>query len=112
MAGSKNEIAKIGVFDLRLKTTFYLKVDNQDAHYLTNLAWTPDEKQILLAEVKRSQNHYDLNSYSRETGEKIQTLWKESNPKWVEPETPALFIPNRNNEFVWLSEKMALWTFT
>lgn len=105
MAGSKNEIAKIGVFDLRLKTTFYLKVDNQDAHYLTNLAWTPDEKQILLAEVKRSQDHYDLNTYSRETGEKIQTLWKESNPKWVEPETPALFIPNRNNEFVWLSEK-------
>ena len=105
MAGSKNEIAKIGVFDLRLKTTFYLKVDNQDEHYLTNLAWTPDEKQILLAEVKRSQNHYDLNSYSRETGEKIQTLWKESNPKWVEPETPALFIPNRDNEFVWLSEK-------
>lgn len=105
MAGFKNEIAKIGIFDVRLQTTYYLKVDNQDAHYLTNLAWTPDEKQILLAEVKRSQDHYDLNAYSRETGEKLQTLWKESNPKWVEPEKPAIFIPKRDNEFIWMSEK-------
>ena len=67
---------------------------------MTNLAWTPDEKQILLAEVNRGQNHYDLNTYNRETGEKIQTLWQESNDRWVEPETAAIFIPNKNNEFI------------
>ena len=105
MAGGKNEIAKVGVFDVAKKTTSYLKVDNHDAHYLTNLAWTPDEKQILLAEVNRGQNHCDLNTYNRETGEKNQTLWKESNSKWVEPETAAIFIPNHPNEFIWLSEK-------
>ena len=105
MAGGKNEIAKVGVFDVAKKTTSYLKIDNHDAHYLTNLAWTPDEKQILLAEVNRGQNHCDLNTYNRETGEKNQTLWKESNSKWVEPETAAIFIPNHPNEFIWLSEK-------
>ena len=105
MAGGKNEIAKVGVFDLSKRTTSYLKVDNHDAHFLTNLAWTPDEKQILLAEVNRGQNHYDLNTYNRETGEKAQTLWQESNSRWVEPETAAIFIPNKPNEFIWLSEK-------
>lgn len=105
MAGGKNEIAKVGVYDLAQRKTSYLNVDNKDAHYLTNLAWTPDEKQILLAEVNRGQNHYDLNTYNRETGEKVQTLWQESNDRWVEPETAAIFIPNKNNEFIWLSEK-------
>ena len=105
MAGSNNEIARVGIFDLQKKTTSYLRIDNRDAHYLTNLAWTPDENQILLAEVKRSQDHYDLNTYSRETGQKHLTLWQESNPKWVEPETAAIFIPNKPNEFIWLSEK-------
>ena len=105
MAGTHNEIARVGVFDLKERKTSYLRIDNRDAHYLTNLAWSPDENQLLLAEVKRSQDHYDLNSYDRASGQKIQTLWKESNPKWVEPENAAIFLPNKPQEFIWMSEK-------
>lgn len=105
MAGQKSEQAAIGVFDLKTQKTTYLDIDTTDEHYLTNLSWSPDEKYILVAEVNRDQNHYWLNRYDASTGKKINTLFEEKNEKWVEPEYAATFLPNKNDEFLWLSER-------
>lgn len=105
MAGQKSEQAKIGIFNLKTQKTSYLDIDTSDEHYLTNLSWTPDEKFILLAEINREQNHYDLNLYDVQTGKKVRTIFSESNSKWVEPEHSAYFLPKKNDEFLWISEK-------
>lgn len=105
MAGQGSEKAKVGIFNLKTKTTSYLDIDTSDEHYLTNLTWTPDEKYILLAEVNRSQNHYALHLYEIHSGKKIRTICEESNDKWTEPEHDAVFLPNSNTDFLWFSEK-------
>jgi len=105
MAGQGSEIAKIGICDLANSQVYYLNIDTSDEHYLTNLSWSPDEKYVLVAEVNRAQNHYALNTYKVSDGEKAKTILEESNDRWVEPENDALFLPNNNKEFLWLSEK-------
>ncbi len=104
-AGGPNEKASIGIYDFATKKVHYLQVDNKDDHYLTNLAWSPDEKYILLAEVDRDQSHFALNRYEVATGKKVNTLFEERNSKWVEPESAAVFLSNKNDEFLWLSER-------
>lgn len=105
MAGQKSELAKIGVYNIKTQKLSYLNIDTSDEHYLTNLSWSPDEKFILLAEINREQNHMWFNVYDAVSGQKVRTIFEEKSDKWVEPETPAMFLPNSNNEFLWLSER-------
>ncbi len=105
MAGQKSEKAKIGIFSMKGWKTSYLNIDTKDEHYLTNLSWTPDEKYVLVAEVNRAQNHFSYNRYDVITGEKINTIFEEKNDRWVEPEHDAVFLPNSNTEFIWMSER-------
>lgn len=105
MAGQPSERAAVGVYSPEKKKLIYLDINTQDEHYLTNLSWSPDEKYILLAEINRDQNRYELNCYDASTGKKLRTILHEENPKWVEPENPAVFIPNTDNNFLWISEK-------
>lgn len=103
--GESSERAAVGVYNLKTKKTIYLKIDTKDEHYLTNLSWTPDEKYILLAEIDRSQKKYVLNRYEVKSGKKINTILVEENPKWVEPEHAAVFVPDSKTNFLWFSEK-------
>ncbi|MFK5959637.1 MAG: DPP IV N-terminal domain-containing protein [Lutibacter sp.] len=115
MAGQGSEIAKIGIFNLKTSKTSYLNIDTSDEHYLTNLSWTPDEKYVLVAEINRGQNHVWYNKYNIETGEKVNTLFEEQNPKWTEPEFDAVFLPNSTTNFLWFSERdgfMNLYQYT
>jgi len=105
MAGQGSEIAKIGIYDVANNKVTYLDIDTSDEHYLTNLSWSPDEKYVLVAEVNRGQNHYELNTYKVKNGKKAKTILEENNKRWVEPENDAVFLPNSNTDFLWLSEK-------
>ena len=105
MNGMESEIAKVGVFSVKHQSVIYLDIDTSDEHYLTNLSWSPDGKFIFLAEVNRDQNHMWFNIYDATNGKKIKTLFEERNNKWVEPEHAAVFLPNSNSEFLWLSER-------
>ncbi|WP_448822424.1 DPP IV N-terminal domain-containing protein [Capnocytophaga sp.] len=105
MAGQPSEQAAVGIYDFQNQKVLYLDIDTTDEHFLTNLAWSPDERYILLAEVNRAQNHFALNRYDARTGKKVNTIFEERNAKWVEPEKPAVFLPNKADEFLWLSER-------
>lgn len=105
MAGQKSEQPRVGIYNLATKETVYFTPQGNVEDYLTNLAWTPDEKQVLVAEVNRAQNAMQLNLYDALTGAFIRTVLKEENPIWVEPEFPAYFYSNSSENFVWLSEK-------
>ena len=105
MAGQASEHAKIGIFNLKTQQVTYLDIDTTDEHFLTNLSWTPDEKNVLVAEINRGQNHVWYNTYNVSTGKKTATLFEETSDKWTEPEHDAVFLPNSKTDFLWFSER-------
>jgi dipeptidyl-peptidase-4 len=77
---------------------------NKD-HYLTCVTWSPDQKYIYIAILNRGQDHLLLNKYDAATGEKVRTLFEESDPKYVHPTHSLAFAPGHDDEFIWWSER-------
>lgn len=105
MAGMQSENVKVGVFNLKTKTTTWLKTGEEKEQYLTNVTWSPDEKSIYIAHLNRDQNHLRLVKYNSQTGEKELTLFEEKDDEYVEPENGPIFIKGNNDQFLWLSER-------
>lgn len=105
MIGQKSEKPAVGIYNLNTQQTVYIKPRGNADDYLTNLAWTPDEKYVLIAELNRAQNDMNLNLYDAQTGAFVRTLLNEKDSNWVEPEHPAFFPNPKSNNFVWHSEK-------
>mgnify|MGYP002147262812 CR=1 FL=1 len=104
-AGSKSHHVTLGVFDTQNAKTIYLQTGEPAEQFLTNIAWSPDDKYILIAVVNREQNHMWLKQFDAVTGAFVKTVFEETNDKWVEPEHPADFVPGSNTQFVWQSER-------
>jgi dipeptidyl-peptidase-4 len=105
MAGSKSHYVTLGVYNIAAQSVIYLKTKGPKDHYLTNVAWSPDEKSIYIAELNREQNFMQLNEYNSATGDFVKTLFEEKDEKYVEPLTPMEFVPNDPNQFVWHSRR-------
>lgn len=105
MAGDSSHYVTIGVFNPEKKTTIYLKTGTPADQYLTNVAWSPDEKIIYVAVLNRDQNHLKFNSYDAVTGNYIATLFEEKDEKYVQPMHTMEFIPNKPDQFIWQSER-------
>ena len=105
MAGQKSEKPRIGIYNFATKSTIFILPQGKTDDYLTNVAWTPDEKFVIIAEVNREQNHMWLNKYDASTGKLIKTLFEEKNDKWIEPEHPVFFPSETSNNFAWISER-------
>ncbi|GAA4369968.1 S9 family peptidase [Hymenobacter saemangeumensis] len=105
MAGDKSHEVTVGVYDLSTRKTVFLQTGEPREQYLTNLAWSPDEKAIYLAIVNRAQNAMKLNQYDAATGALVKTLFEESQDKYVEPQHAALFVPGQPEQFIWQSQR-------
>ncbi len=105
MAGMTSEQVNLGVYNISTGNTVFMKTGEPLDHFLTNIAWAPDEKSIYIAELNREQNHMQLNCYDIATGEKIKTLFEEKDDKYVEPMYPIQFSKVNENEFYYLSRK-------
>ncbi|MCW3786473.1 S9 family peptidase [Plebeiibacterium sediminum] len=105
MAGMDSHHVTIGVFNAETKEKLYLETGLPKEKFLTNVSWSPDEKYIGVAELNRAQNHMHYNLYNVADGSLFKTLFEEKSDKWVEPENPAVFVPNSNTKFVWQSER-------
>lgn len=104
MAGSTNEIPGVGVYNLQTRKTVYLETDeNNEDHFITNLAWDSESKFIYLVIINRQQNKLWLKKYDATTGKKINTLFEESNQRYIEPVFPVKFI--NANTFLWFSNR-------
>lgn len=104
MAGQKSEEPRVGIYNVKSKKTVYINPKGAKDDYFTNLTFTPDEKNIVVAEVNRDQNHMWLNVYDAKSGKFVKTLFEETNEKWIEPEHTAYFYSN-SNDFIWISER-------
>ncbi len=103
MAGMRSHEVTVGVYDATEKKIIYLKTGEPADRFFTNIAWTPDEQYILIAELNREQNHMYLNKYDARSGELVKTLFEEQDERWVEPQHAALFIPGKSDQFIWQS---------
>jgi len=57
MAGQASEKPRVGIYNLKTKKTVFISPISGADSYLTNVAFTPSEKYLLVAEVNRDQNH-------------------------------------------------------
>jgi len=105
MAGMKSHHVTVGVYNPATQQTVFLKTGTPKEKYLTNIAWSPDEKSIYIAEVNRGQDTCVLKSYDALTGKLLTTLFTETSSKYVEPENPVLFVKNDPAQFIWQSER-------
>lgn len=105
MAGEKMHKVTLGVYDVKTGQTVYLKAGDPTDRYFTNPAWSPDGRTVYLFELNRDQNDCQLISYNAETGERIAELYRETDPKYVEPLHPIVFLPWDPNYFVMQSQR-------
>lgn len=105
MAGMISHHVTVGIFNVQSGQTMFLKTGEPKEQYLTNIAWSPDQKYIFIAVINRDQNHMKLNQYDVATGEFVKTLFEEKSDRYVEPQSPMTFIPGNNNQFIWLSQR-------
>ena len=107
MAGMKSHEVTVGVYDVASDKLIYLNTRkdttvHEREMYLTNIAWSPDEKYVFIAKVNREQNHMWLEQYDAATGAFVKVLFEETNPRYVEPCEPMIFTP-KGDQFLWYS---------
>lgn len=107
MAGMQSHWVTVGVYEPATGKLLYLNTCrdttvHEREMYLTNIAWSPDEKYIYIAKINREQNHMWLEQYDAATGDFVKTLFEETNPRYVEPCDPMIFTP-KGDQFLWLS---------
>lgn len=105
MAGETSHKVTVGVYNLKTGKTIYLKAGDPTDRYFTNIAWSPDCKKVYMIELNRDQTDMQLVSYDATTGDKLETLYKEHNDKYVHPMTPITFLPWDDSKFILQSEK-------
>ena len=105
MNGMDSELLEVGVYDFDQDCTVWLDVtDFTEERYITNLAWSPDNRSIYAQVLDRSQHHMKLNRYSAENGSLIRTLLTEDNEAWVEPQDPIRFVEGRTDVFFYRTD--------
>ena len=105
MAGQTSHKVTVGIYDLATGQTTYLQAGDPTDRYFTNIAWNPDGDMVYMKELNRDQNDCRLVSYDAATGRRIAELYRESHDKYVEPQTPIVFLPWDKNSFVMQSQK-------
>ncbi len=107
MAGMQSHWVTVGVYEPAAEKLVYLNTArdttvHEREMYLTNVAWSPDEKYVYIAKVNREQNHMWLEQYDATTGAFMKVLFEETNPRYVEPCEPMMFTP-KGDQFLWFS---------
>ena len=105
MAGQTSHKVTVGIYDLATGQTTYLQAGDPTDRYFTNIAWNPDGDMVYMMELNRDQNDCRLVSYDATTGRRIAELYRETHDKYVEPQTPIVFLPWDKNSFIMQSQK-------
>ena len=105
MNGMASELLQVGVYDFENGSTVWLAVTNfTKERYITNLAWSPDDKYIYAQIEDRSQHRMNLNMYKAADGSFVRTILQEENSAWVEPLDPVRFLKGRTDLFLYRTD--------
>ena len=105
MAGDKSHHVTVGVYNTQTQKVVYLQTGEPAEQYLTNIAWSADQKFVYIAVLNRGQNHMEFKQYDAATGAYLKTLFEEKDEKYVEPLVPALFLKTDPQLFIWQSNR-------
>jgi len=105
MAGDKSHEVTLWVYNVETAKNIKIQTTGPAEQYLTNVAWSPDDKYVYIAVLNREQNHMWLNQYDATSGNFLKTLFEETNDKYVEPLVPMLFVKNKPDHFIWQSRR-------
>ena len=105
MAGQTSHLVWVGVLDVATGDTVYLKAGDPTDRYFSNISWNPDGNIVYMVEENRDQNDMSLVAYDAVTGNRIKSLYRETHPKYVEPQHPITFLPWDKEKFILWSEK-------
>ncbi len=105
MAGQTSHKVTVGVYDLATGKTVYLDAGDPTDRYFTNVCWNPEGTIVYMQEVNRDQNDCHLVSYDAITGKRIAELYHETHDKYVEPQTPIVFLPWDDSQFIMQSQR-------
>ena len=103
MAGQTSHLVWVGVLDVATGDTVYLKAGDPTDRYFSNISWSPDGNIVYVMEENRDQNDMSLVAYDAVTGNRLNSIYRETHPKYVEPQHPITFLP-------WDKEKFLLWS--
>lgn len=105
MAGDKSHHVTVGIYNAETQSLVYVKTAGDPEQYLTNIAWSPDDKYLFIAVLSRAQNFMQLNQYEAASGLFMKTVFEEHDDKYVEPLVPMLFVKNNPAAFIWQSNR-------
>lgn len=105
MAGQTSHKVTVGVYDFATGKTVYLDAGDPTDRYFTNVCWNPEGTIVYMQEVNRDQNDCHLVSYDAITGKRIAELYHETHDKYVEPQTPIVFLPWDDSQFIMQSQR-------
>ena len=105
MAGMTSEQVKLGIYNLKENETVFLKTGQPKDHYLTGVAWDPNEKYVYIGILNRDQNDLFEIKYDISNGNPVDTLFEESNSKYVQPLNGPIFVEKHPDEFIWISRR-------
>jgi len=105
MAGMTSHQVKLHVYDFATGKDITINTEGPVDQYLTAITWNPDNKRIYIGVLNRGQDHLKFNEYDATNGKLIQTLFEDKDDQYVEPQTPAWFLPDNDNQFVWRAQR-------
>ncbi len=105
MAGQTSHLVTVGVLDVATGDTVYLKAGDPTDRYFSNISWNPDGNIVYMMEGNRDQNEVELVAYDAVSGHRLNSLYRETHPKYVEPQHPITFLPWDKEKFILWSEK-------
>lgn len=103
MAGAPSEQTTLGIYHLTTQRNVFIEKQGCEEDYLCCVTFTPDNQQLLAAELTRSQQHCRLNLFDANDGRFLKTVLQEDDEKYIEPEHTPLFITGKNDTFIWQS---------
>ena len=102
--GEQNSAARIGVVSASGGDVRWLDVPGDSRnHYLAQMEWTPNGKQVALQQFNRLQNANRVMLADPATGA-TRTILTETDPAWLENENPFRWLKN-GEQFLWISER-------
>lgn len=105
-AGDLMHRVQIKVFDAQAHTNMYLEsYADPSETYIPSVTWSPDDSELYVVILDRSQKDLMLLCYDANTGNVKRVVFQERNNVYVEPEAGIVFRPKHPDQFVWQSER-------
>ncbi len=104
-SGAKSHEVKLYSYDIKSEKTTMMQTEGPADQYLTCVTWSPNEEHIFIGILNRDQNNLELNKYNATNGKYASTILSEKSNTYVEPQHPLFWLPNKENYFVWWSQK-------